>query len=245
RCKKFGVPVYVTSELFNVVVDKVNVEEFEDSSAPSIRSTNRVYRELVKPFVDFMLSFTALLFLLPFLPPVALALKLSSKGPVFYRRKAYGKDGRPFIQYKLRTMRMNSDEQIHRRFMEDMILNQKRKGDFKIKNDPRVTKVGKILRKFSLDELPQLYNVLKGDMSLIGPRPSLEYEYRIQRKWHKKRYSVLPGLSGLWQAFGRSSVSYDDMVIMDIYYEENLSLWLDLKIFFQTIPNLVLGKGAY
>lgn len=245
ECKKSSAPVYVNSEQFEVIADMVNVEEFEDFSSPVIYSSNKFYREFFKPMIDFFISFTSLFFLLPFFPPVALAIKLTSKGPVFYKRKAFGKERRSFTQYKLRTMKNNSGQELHRDFMKEMIAGKKKSGDFKMKRDPRVTSVGKILRKLSLDELPQLYNILKGDMSLIGPRPSLEYEYQMQRIWHKQRYSILPGLSGLWQAFGRSSVNYDDMVIMDIYYDENLSFWLDFKIFFQTIPNILMGRGAY
>ena len=115
----------------------------------------------------------------------------------------------------------------------------------KIERDERITRVGRFLRKFSLDELPQLANVLAGQMSLIGPRPCSPYEYSLYEEWHKKRFSVLPGMTGLWQAFGRSCVGYDDMIIMDLYYIENLSFWLDLKILFKTAWVVLLRRGAF
>ncbi|GAH78710.1 unnamed protein product [marine sediment metagenome] len=147
--------------------------------------------------------------------------------------------------YKYRTMKTSRNPSVHQEFMYEMIKNKKKEGILKITDDKRITKIGKYLRKFSIDEFPQLINILKGQMSLVGPRPCLPYEYSLYEDWHKKRFSVTPGLSGLWQAFGRSQVSYNDMVIMDLYYIENISFWLDLKIILKTIPAVLLGKGAY
>lgn len=246
KCKKFGLPVYLNSQHFKVINDRVNVHEFESLlSAPVYKESSAFYKVYIKRFIDIILAILVLAISSPLFLIISIMIKITSKGPVFYKHKVIGKDEKEFIWYKFRTMKINQNPSVHNKFMYEMIKNKKKEGILKIKNDERVTKIGKFLRKLSLDELPQLINVLKGQMSLIGPRPCSKYEYSLYEEWYKKRFSVTPGITGLWQAFGRSSVSYDDIVIMDLYYIENISFWIDLKILLKTIPVVLLGKGGY
>ena len=219
---------------------------------PMIRLEYRRYRIIfrrVKHALDIGLALLGLALCLPLFAVFALAIKLTSPGPVFYRAQAVGKGGRLFGMYKFRTMIAGASKELHKNYVTQMI-----KGEIspdgsgktlKIIDDPRVTKVGRILRKTSLDELPQLINVLNGNMSLVGPRPCLPYEYEIYKEWHKKRTSVRPGISGLWQVVGRSEVSFEDMILLDLYYIYNRSLELDFSILFETIFVLLKKKGAY
>jgi lipopolysaccharide/colanic/teichoic acid biosynthesis glycosyltransferase len=212
---------------------------------------NNLLFSVYKRVFDFLFAAAALLFLaLPFLIIAAL-IKFTSKGPVFFRTKRIGKDGKPFEFYKFRTMFTNSDDTIHREFVSEFIRQNGdgEKGEKskpkKITDDPRITKIGKFLRKTSLDELPQLFNVLRGEMSLVGPRPCLPYEWEQYDEWHRRRFSVIPGCTGLWQVSGRSAVDFNDMVILDLFYIDNMSPLLDLKIIFRTIPVMLLAKGGY
>jgi len=246
KCKKFGFPVYLNSQHFKVINDRVNVHEFESLLSPSIHiEPSNFYKVYIKRLIDIILAILFLAISAPLFLIISIMIKITSKGPVFYKPKVIGKDEKEFIWYKFRTMKINQNPSAHNKFMYEMIKNKRKEGILKIKNDKRVTKIGKFLRKLSLDELPQLINVLKGQMSLIGPRPCSQYEYSLYEEWHKKRFSVNPGITGLWQAFGRSSVGYDDLVIMDLYYIENISFWIDLKILLKTIPVVLLGKGGY
>jgi lipopolysaccharide/colanic/teichoic acid biosynthesis glycosyltransferase len=186
---------------------------------------------------------------LPVFAAVALIIRLTSEGPVFYRPTAVGKSGRHFRMYKFRSMITGASSAIHKEFVTRMIkgeLTQDASGKpLKIVNDPRVTWIGRILRKTSMDEIPQLLNVLKGEMSLVGPRPCLPYEYEVYKDWHKKRTAVRPGITGLWQVVGRSEVSFEDMILLDLYYIYNRSFQLDLTILFETIFVVIKKKGAH
>jgi len=166
---------------------------------------------------------------------------------IFFNQIRIGKDGKPFKFYKFRSMYIDADEDKNREvFMTDFIKNNRTvlEGSSKIINERNITPIGKILRKTSLDELPQLFNVLKGDMSLVGPRPCLPYEYESFDDWHKRRHTVLPGCTGVWQVSGRSSVSFKDSVVLDLYYINNMTPWLDLQLIFKTFPVMIFGKGA-
>jgi lipopolysaccharide/colanic/teichoic acid biosynthesis glycosyltransferase len=181
---------------------------------------------------------------------VAVAIKLDSPGPALFSQERVGRFGRPFILYKFRSMRAGSDDAVHRAYVEALIrtgaASEALGGNqyYKLRRDPRVTRVGRLLRKTSLDEIPQLVNILRGEMSLVGPRPPLPYEVDKYEPWQLGRLRTLPGLTGMWQVYGRSRVTFEDMVRMDIQYIEQASIWLDLRLLFLTIPAVLSGAGA-
>jgi len=203
----------------------------------------------VKRTFDVAIAVTGLLAFAPLLLLIALAVKLSSPGPVLFRQHRLGQSGRAFNFLKFRTMHAGADGRVHKLFVTKLIrgdIESRTLGVYKISSDPRVTRIGRWLRKASLDELPQLWNVLKGDMSVVGPRPPITYEVEQYDRWHRSRVlAVKPGMTGLWQVNGRSRVKFDDMVRLDLRYAREWSLWLDLKILVKT-PSVVLsGAGAY
>lgn len=196
---------------------------------------------LLKRASDIIYSVLLLALALPFIALIAAAIKLDSRGSVFFVQKRVGAFGREFDMYKFRSMRSGAEED----FDKVSGMNEADGLIFKIKNDPRITRVGRFLRKWSLDELPQVFNVLKGDMSFVGPRPPLPCEVKNYNPWHRKRLRIAPGITGLWQVSGRSDISFDEMVKLDIYYIESWSLWQDFKILLKTFPVVLLAKGAY
>ncbi|MBI5715330.1 MAG: sugar transferase [Chloroflexi bacterium] len=194
----------------------------------------------MKRLFDFAFSFLLLIALLPFFLVVAIAIKLGSPGPVFYRWKVVGRRGRPFTGYKFRTMVEGADElKLNLTEQNEMIGPV-----FKLNDDPRITPFGKFLRKYSLDEFPQLWSVIKGDMSLVGPRPPLQSEYRQFTEWQKQKLLVKPGITCLWQINGRNKINdFDHWVELDLKYIRERSFWLDLKILAKTIPVVLRGTG--
>jgi exopolysaccharide biosynthesis polyprenyl glycosylphosphotransferase len=196
---------------------------------------------LIKRAFDVSVSALVLLVLLPFLPIVAIAIKLDSRGPVFFRQTRAGLDGRPFRVWKLRTMNADAEERLG----ELVDLDALDEPMFKLRNDPRVTKFGGFLRRFSIDELPQLWNVLKGEMSLVGPRPEVMAVAERYRPEHKLRLSVRPGMTGPMQVFGRGALTFSERMAVELDYIDNLSLSRDLRILGQTIPAIIRGTGAY
>jgi exopolysaccharide biosynthesis polyprenyl glycosylphosphotransferase len=196
---------------------------------------------LSKRIIDIAVSSILLTLFSPLFLVVALLIKFSSPGPVFFIQERVGLNKRRFRLYKFRTM--VSDAEQRQAELED--LNEVRGPVFKIKNDPRITPIGKFLRKTSMDELPQLFNVLKGDMSLVGPRPLPVRDYNgFDEDWHRRRFSVRPGITCLWQINGRSNIHFEDWMKLDMEYIDNWSLWLDLKIILQTVPAVLKGSGA-
>jgi lipopolysaccharide/colanic/teichoic acid biosynthesis glycosyltransferase len=183
---------------------------------------------------------------------VTIIIKYDSPGPVLFRQERVGMDGRIFLCYKFRTMRVDSDDTIHREAYRKNIDggDAANAGDDeapvfgKVRNDPRVTRAGRWLRRSSLDEMPQFLNVLKGDMSMVGPRPPIPYEVKEYDIWHRKRLDMKPGITGLWQVSGRNRLPFDEMVRIDLYYIENWSFWFDLKIMLLTLPAVLRGDGA-
>ncbi|MCS6874144.1 MAG: sugar transferase [Pyrinomonadaceae bacterium] len=206
----------------------------------------------IKRSFDLLFSLFGIFFTSPVWLISAILIKLDSRGPVFFKQERVGMDGRIFLCYKFRTMQADADESLHREvyrkniagLLDEANAGNKNKPVFgKVKNDPRITRVGKILRRFSIDELPQLLNVLKGEMSVVGPRPPIPYEVESYRLWHRRRLDVKPGITGLWQVSGRNRLSFEEMVKIDLYYIENWSLWLDLKIILLTLPTILKGDG--
>jgi exopolysaccharide biosynthesis polyprenyl glycosylphosphotransferase len=203
-----------------------------------------------KSMIDFIGSLFAIIIFSPIFLIIAAAIKIDSQGPVFFRQKRLGINGKPFDVMKFRSMKTNADSNTHKDYIEKYIHEQNnaaiKPGVYKLTNDSRITKVGNFIRKTSLDELPQFINVLKGDMSLVGPRPPIPYEYDIYDIWHRRRLlSCKPGITGLWQITGRSRTTFDEMVRLDLRYISEWSLWLDLKIIFKTPRAVLGGKGAY
>ncbi|TAM84023.1 MAG: exopolysaccharide biosynthesis polyprenyl glycosylphosphotransferase [Acidobacteria bacterium] len=212
-------------------------------------SDKRLHR-VVKRGLDILGSATALLVFTPLMAVVALLIKVTSKGPILFRQSRVGYRGVPFTFLKFRTMRHSNNGSVHREFIQRFISGEMSPAGtapvYKITDDPRVTRIGKFLRKTSLDELPQFWNVLTGKMSLVGPRPPIPYEVEYYDIWHRRRVlEVKPGLTGLWQVKGRSRTSFNDMVRLDLQYAKTWSIWLDLKILFETPLAMISGDGAY
>jgi lipopolysaccharide/colanic/teichoic acid biosynthesis glycosyltransferase len=219
----------------------------------------RKYRFAVKRMIDIVGSGICLAFTAPMFLAVAILVKVSSKGSVFFRQQRIGQHGMPFTFLKFRTMYTGNDNNVHKEYVKMLIAGQagvvsahnvnncsNDQGIYKIKSDPRVTRVGSFLRRTSIDELPQLINVLRGEMSLVGPRPPIKYEVEAYDIWHRGRLmEAKPGITGLWQVNGRSRVKFDEMVRLDIRYARTWSLWLDLKILLRTPLAVLLGEGAY
>jgi exopolysaccharide biosynthesis polyprenyl glycosylphosphotransferase len=208
-------------------------------------------REAIKRALDILGSLALLTVLSPLFLLIAILVKLKSPGPVFYRQERIGQGAKPFTMFKFRTMHVDADRSLHHEFVTRFIQSSGQSAElgenelFKIKNDPRVTPIGRILRRTSLDELPQFWNVLRGDMSLVGPRPPLAYELEQYRSWHWRRVlDAQPGITGLWQVVGRSRTSFDDMVRLDLRYVRTCSLTTDIKILLATPRAVVSGKGA-
>lgn len=233
------IPLFVTESTTGTVA--------ESPPAPSILGV------WFKRALDVVFSLCVMVLGFPFFLLIATFIKLTSEGPVLYTQERVGLDKKPFKLYKFRTMMVHNNDSPHRDFAENFIKgnmhedmdDRSGKPLFKIKGDPRVTSIGRFLRRTSLDEIPQFFNVLKGEMTLVGPRPPLTYELDHYKEWHKGRLLAKPGLTGLWQVSGRSTVTFDEMVMLDLYYIDHRSLLLDLKIILRTIPVMLFGSGGY
>jgi exopolysaccharide biosynthesis polyprenyl glycosylphosphotransferase len=242
QCQALNVQARIVPDLFRMSFSEVDVRELNgvpllSVRSPAIRGADRA----IKRGLDLVGASLILLVLSPFLVIIGMAIRVDSKGHALYRQERLGEGGRPFRIVKYRTMREGAEEE-----QEALRSRNEASGPlFKMKNDPRVTLVGRFLRRTSIDEIPQLYNVLRGEMSLVGPRPPLPNEVKEYQEWHRKRLAVAPGMTGLWQVSGRSDVTFDEMVLLDLYYIENWSLSLDFSIMLRTIPRMILGKGAY
>jgi len=241
-CEEMGVKTRLILDFFPHVFAKVELEEFDGTPLLTFSTTPEETGALVvKRFVDVSLAAALGLVCLPFAALLAALIKVTSHGPVLFRQVRCGLNGRPFTFYKLRTMVEDAEE----RLSEVAHLNEHDGPVFKSARDPRVTRFGRFLRRFSLDEIPQLWNVLKGEMSLVGPRPPLPDEVARYEKWQRRRLSMKPGLTGLWQVSGRSDLpSFDQWMELDLAYIDNWSLTLDAKILLRTIPTVLIGRGA-
>ena len=203
--------------------------------------------KILKRCLDLLFSFFLIIFLIPLFLIIGIIIKLNSKGNIFYSQKRIGKENKPFACYKFRTMHPKAKYLLKKILLQNPNLRNEFINNRKITNDPRITNIGKFLRFTSLDELPQIFNVLKGDMSFIGPRPIVKSEIKKYGKNFKKAFSVKPGISGLWQVSGRNKLSYNKRIELDTFYSENMTLLLDIKIFIKTIFIILFpfGKGAY
>lgn len=246
---------------FHFFPDEIG-EEGSDHSAnftlyPELQKKESTQRGALalKRGIDILGSAAALLVFAPVFAAIALIIKLTSKGPVLFKQERLGQYGKPFTVLKFRSMRTDCDSRIHQDYVSQFIagkVEEKPPADsgaapvFKIQKDPRITPIGQFIRKTSLDEFPQFWNVLRGDMSLVGPRPPIPYEFRAYDVWHRRRVlEIKPGITGLWQVEGRSRTRFDDMVRLDLRYARSWSIWLDLRILLQTPGAVILGNGAH
>lgn len=242
KVRRHNVQIRIVPEMFNLMTTSVEVGQLGPVPYMRIVKTPMQGPPLVlKRLFDVTVSLAALIFLSPVMLLTALAIKLDSPGPVIFKQKRVGKNGVEFDFYKFRSMVADA-EQLRN---ELAAANEADGPVFKIREDPRITRTGKFIRKYSIDELPQLMNVLKGDMSLVGPRPPLPREVEEYGNIEWRRMEVIPGITGLWQVSGRSEVSFNKWMELDVYYIEHWSFWFDLKILLQTIPVVLTGKGAY
>lgn len=252
RCgRRRGVEFRIAPSLFNCLPRKTEIDQI--GVLPMIR----LFREplsggarMLKRTFDLTVSALAIVLLFPVWLMIAVLIKLDSRGPVFYTQERVGMDGRLFLLYKFRTMNAGADSELHREYQKAFIagraeanLGNDSKPTYKLRADPRITRIGKLLRRTSLDEVPQLLNVLLGDMSLVGPRPPIPYEVEAYELWHRKRLDMKPGLTGLWQVSGRNRLPFEEMVRLDLFYIENWSLLLDLKIILRTGFVMIGGQG--
>lgn len=242
HCERESVSFRVVPDLYQMRLNRVDVDTINGIPLIAMSQVQiRGWNLLIKRVLDVSVAMTLLTLFAPLLALVALAIKLDSPGPVLFRQTRTGKGGAPFTLYKFRSMRKDAEDELPQL----LAMNEASGPIFKIREDPRMTRIGKVLRRTSLDELPQLINVLKGEMSLVGPRPPIPHEVAKYEDWHMRRLEVSPGMTGLWQVSGRSEIPFDEMVMLDIYYIENWCLALDLKILLRTIPAVLDGGGAF
>ena len=260
---------HLSFELFNQISISFHLfPEDWDHDVPERPSNPTLYPDLqrrdnarkffcvVKRIMDVVGSAFALILLAPAFLAIAAAIKLTSKGPVFFRQQRVGEHGIPFTFLKFRSMHINNDASVHKEYVQQLIAGKAERkpsngngngnGVYKLTDDPRVTRVGAFLRRTSLDELPQFINVLRGEMSLVGPRPPIDYEVEAYELWHRRRMlEAKPGITGIWQVNGRSRVDFDDMVRLDLQYAKTWSPWLDIKILLRTPRAVLMGEGAH
>ena len=242
QCEREQVRVRIVPDMFQMTLSHLDVEDLSGIPMIGVRDISiSSGRMLFKRTVDVAISLLGLILLFPFFLLLALIIRLDSPGPVLFTQIRVGKGERLFACYKFRSMYHGADEEKEKL----MDRNEAKGVFFKIRDDPRITKAGRFLRRLSLDELPQLFNVLMGHMSVVGPRPAPPSEVQRYQPWHKRRLEVAPGITGLWQVSGRSELSFDEMVLLDLYYIENWSPLLDLQILLRTAPKVILGHGAY
>jgi exopolysaccharide biosynthesis polyprenyl glycosylphosphotransferase len=241
-CERNNVRAQVVPDLFQLTKNQVYVEDLNGIPLISTRDVSiQGWNLIVKRASDLIFSVVGGLIALPICGLIAIAIKLDSPGPVIYTQTRIGRNGVPFKCYKFRSMVEGAAEMLP----ELGSLNEASGPLFKVRNDPRRTRVGRWIRRFSLDELPQIVNVLRGEMSWVGPRPNLPEEVEQYQEWHKKRLTVSPGITGLWQVSGRSDLTFDEMVLLDIYYVENWNLAMDLGILIRSFPAILGARGAY
>jgi exopolysaccharide biosynthesis polyprenyl glycosylphosphotransferase len=240
RCKELALKVSLLPQLFSAMGPSVEVDDVEGVTVlginpPVLPRTSRY----LKRSLDLLVSATALLLTAPLMVLIALAIKVESRGPVFFKQRRIGRGGRPLHVVKFRTMVVDAEDQT-----QELMASSQHSGWLKLEHDPRITRVGRVLRRLSLDELPQLWNIVKGQMSLVGPRPLIESEDRQVDGWARSRLELTPGLTGLWQVLGRTNIPFDEMVKLDYLYVTNWSLWTDIRLILRTFPAVITRRGA-
>jgi len=242
NCETEGVVVTVAVDLFDTKLARSSVTELDGMPLLHFKTTNtKEWELLVKRLFDFAASGLGILVLSPFFLIMAILIKATSKGPVFFKQDRLGLSGRKFTLYKFRTMRMGA----HAILSDVTNLNDMTKPEFRDKKNKWITPVGRFMRKFSVDELPQLFNVFVGHMSIVGPRPTVPDEVDKYKAWQRRRFSMKPGITCLWQVNGRNNIAFEDWMKLDLEYLDNWSLWLDAKILLKTVPVVLFGIGAY
>jgi exopolysaccharide biosynthesis polyprenyl glycosylphosphotransferase len=244
--RRYGVTdkvnIRMSSGLYEILTTSLTVNEFAYVPLVYVSKVRLTGTDNVVKFIlDYILAIASLLVLSPFLLLISILVKIDSPGPILHKRLVMGLNGKQFYALKFRTMSINGDEILDKY----PVLKEELEKNHKLKSDPRITRIGAFLRKYSLDELPQLFNVLKREMSLVGPRMISPDEVSMYKQFDMNLLTVLPGITGLWQVSGRSDISYDDRVRLDMYYIRNWSIWLDLQLLFQTFPAVLKGRGAY
>jgi exopolysaccharide biosynthesis polyprenyl glycosylphosphotransferase len=241
HCEKAGMNVRLVSDFFYYLEKRVTIDNVFGQNIISFQGVNQNQLELfIKRLIDIVVSFVLLVLLLPLFLVISLIILFQDGRPIFYRWKVMGKNRKPITSWKFRTMVKNADE-IKEKLKK---ANEMQGPVFKLTHDPRILPFGRFLRRYSLDELPQLFSVLKGDLSLVGPRPPLQSEFKEFELWHRRKLSVKPGLTCLWQVSGRNSIkNFDDWARLDLEYIDNWNLWLDFKILLKTIPAVIKGTG--
>ncbi|MCB9461282.1 MAG: sugar transferase [Anaerolineaceae bacterium] len=242
-CRQTGVEIRLVPDIFQLNMRQVHVETLDGIPLLGITTQDKFggANRLFKRALDIAFVVVTAILWIPTFLITALAVRLDSEGPVLYQQRRIGENGREFMMIKFRTMVTNAD-QLRDQIIEDNNLDPRHP---KIADDPRITRVGKWLRRMSLDELPNFFNVIRGEMSVVGPRPPMPDEVALYEPWHKRRLNIIPGITGLWQVSGRSEIPFDEMCLLDIYYIENWSLRLDIQILLRTIPRVLLRSGAY
>jgi exopolysaccharide biosynthesis polyprenyl glycosylphosphotransferase len=242
ECEQRHVSAQIVPDLFQMSLSQVSVDDIGGIPLIGVRDVRFEGASLfAKRTLDIVGAAVILVAIAPLLAVIAAAIRIDSAGPVIFRQTRVGRHGRLFEMLKFRSMRVGAEEELR----DLQALNEADGPLFKIRDDPRLTSVGRLLRHTSLDELPQLWNVLRAEMSLVGPRPPIPSEVATYEQWHRKRLDGRPGMTGLWQISGRSMIPFEEMVLLDIYYIENWSIWLDFKILVRTIPKVLYGAGAY
>jgi exopolysaccharide biosynthesis polyprenyl glycosylphosphotransferase len=242
QCEAAGTRARIVPDLFRTAISSVVVENLDGIPVLEVREPSlHIWQRALKRLSDLVIAGLATVFVAPLYLLIAIAIKLDSPGPVIFCQTRVGRDQRQFVCFKFRTMYVDAEARLAE-------LQDRNEADgpiFKIRDDPRRTRVGRLLRRTSLDELPQLWNVLRGEMSIIGPRPPIPAEVEKYEPWHLQRLDISPGITGLWQVSGRSDLTFDEMVLLDVYYIENWSPLLDLRIMVKTLPTVLFGSGAY
>ena len=240
-CEREGIATSISMDLYDLRIAKIRQTDFNGFPLLEFETfAAKEWQLFIKRTFDIVFSIVALVFSIPILLITTIAIKLTSPGPLFFKQTRCGFNGRKFTLYKFRSMHVNAE--MKKRELEK--ANEMDGPVFKIRRDPRITPVGRLIRKFSIDELPQFYNVLKGDMSIVGPRPPLPVEVEMYQFWQRRRLSLKPGLTCIWQVSGRNNISFNEWMEMDLKYIDEWSLWLDFKIFVKTFFVVIFGYGA-